>query len=252
MGFTPLKIKINSKGYPLPSSINYNQSRIIDLDTDVMSANRLAAFFDDSLISEQYKILRTQILYATKKGNLNSLLVTSVGENEGKTLTSANLAISLARELEHTVLLVDADLRSPSVHRLFGINPKAGLSDYLISQKPLSEILINPGINKLTILPGRHNLSNSAEIIGSPEMKKLINEMKNRYADRYIIFDSPPVINYADTLILSHYVDGVILVIEYGKTKADLIEKTIHLLKNVNVIGTVLNKAPVTPKSWYF
>ena len=112
--------------------------------------------------------------------------------------------------------------------------------------------LVNPGINKLTILPGRNNFSNSAEIVGSPAMKQLIKEMKHRYSNRYIIFDAPPAIDCPDTLILSQHVDGIILVTEYNKTTRDQIEKTLILLKNANILGTVLNKTGTGKKTGYY
>jgi len=235
----------------LATSIDYTQTRIFRVNHHTMRDNRLISFFDESHVSAQYKILRTQILHKTKEEGLNTILVTSAGESEGKSITAANLAISLAREVTHTVLLVDADLRNPSLHRLFGVEPEGGLSDCLLNDIPLSDLLINPDINKLTILPGRHKLPESAEIVGSPKMMELIHEMKNRYQDRYIIFDSPPLIGSADTLILSKFVDGVILVVEYGRTQKDQIEKAMELLKEINVIGTILNKAVIPKKQAY-
>ena len=235
----------------MATAIDYNQTKIIEVNPDTMHDNRLISFFDGVPASEQYKILRTQILHKTKEEGLNTILVTSVGENEGKSITAANLAISLAREVVHTVLLVDTDLRNPFLHKLFGVKPVGGLSDCLLNDIPLSNLLINPGINKLTILPGHHRLRDSADIVGSPKMVELIREMKNRYRDRYIIFDSPPLIGSADTLILSEYVDGVILVIEHGKTQKSQIEKAMELLKGANLIGTILNKAVVSRKDTY-
>lgn len=236
----------------LSKQIHYQDSKVIELDPEILLRNRLTSFFDDSSISGQYKILRTQLLHITKEKGLSTILITSPNENEGKSLTAANLAISLAMEVEHTVLLVDADLRRPTLHKLFGFEPANGLSDALMTGKALPDILVNPGINKLTILPGRNNFSNSAEIIGSPAMKQLIKEMKHRYSNRYIIFDAPPAIDCPDTLILSQYVDGIILVAEYNKTTQDQIEKTLILLKNANILGTVLNKTRTGKKPGYY
>ena len=245
------KGEIERQKSTLAASIDYSQTRIVEVNPNTMRDNRLISFFNGSPVTDQYKILRTKILHKTKEEGLNTILVTSAADSEGKSITAANLAISLAREVVHTVLLVDADLRNPSLHRLFGIEPAGGLSDCLLNGIPLSNLLINPGINKLTILPGRHKLPDSAEIVGSPKMMELIHEMKNRYQDRYIIFDSPPLIGSADTLILSEYVDGVILVVEYGKTQKGQIEKALELLKERNLIGTILNKAVIPKKQAY-
>jgi exopolysaccharide/PEP-CTERM locus tyrosine autokinase len=249
MGKKKGKIKIQKS--TLATAIDYSQTRIVEVNPNTMRDNRLISFFNGLPVTDQYKILRTKILHKTKEEGLNTILVTSAGDSEGKSITAANLAISLAKEVVHTVLLVDADLRNPFLHKLFGIEPIGGLSDCLLNGIPLSNLLINPGINKLTILPGRHKLPDSAEIVGSPKMMELIHEMKNRYQDRYIIFDSPPLIGSADTLILSEYVDGVILVVEYGKTQKGQIEKALELLKERNLIGTILNKAVIPKKHAY-
>ncbi|MBN2374343.1 AAA family ATPase [bacterium] len=211
----------------------------------VLKENRLIALFDELPQADQYKILKTQVLQRTKIRGLNTLMITSPSANEGKSLTAANLAICLAKELQNTVLLADLDLRTPSLHSLFGLSPVRGISDFFMRDTPLSELLISPGIHKLTILPGHERVYNSSEVMGSPKMKNLIEEMKQRYQDRYIIFDSPPLLDYADSLILSDYVDGIILVTEYAKTLFDKLEKAAQLLQGKNLIGTVLNKAAI-------
>ncbi|MEW6380228.1 MAG: polysaccharide biosynthesis tyrosine autokinase [bacterium] len=221
------------------------QTRRVEIPQDILKEKRLIALFDDSPVASRYKVLKTQILQRVKPPGLNTLLVTSAIEGEGKSLTAANLAISLAKELYHTVLLVDADLRMPSLRSLFGLHQVKGLSDFFLEGAPLAELLISPGIDKLTLLPGHESLDNSAEVINSPKMKHLVEEMKSRYGDRYIIFDSAPLIGYADSLVLSRYVDGVILVVEYGKTVRDQLEKALQLLQGSNLIGTVLNKAVI-------
>jgi exopolysaccharide/PEP-CTERM locus tyrosine autokinase len=219
-------------------------TKVIEISHTALSANRLEAFFDDSPTADFYKVLRTRILQKTEHEGWNTLLVTSPLGSEGKSLTAANLAISLAKEMEHTVLLVDADLRNPSLHRLFGIDLSNGLMECLLYQKPLCDVLVNPGPNKLTMLLNHRSIPDSTEVMGSPAMKALIKDVKHRYQDRYIIFDAPPVVGPADTLILSQYVDGVILVVEYGKTQKSQIKKAMKLLENTNMLGTVLNKAP--------
>ena len=231
----------SSSALALP--IKYNQTRTIDVYPHTLRDNRLIAFFEDTTAAEQYKILRTQVLHKIKEQRLNTLLVTSPAEGEGKSLTAANLAISIAKDVAHTAMLVDADLNNPYLHWLFGIQQEAGLADCLISNMPLPNILINPGISRLTLLPGNVGLPDSAEIIGSPKMTTLISEIKHRYQDRVIIFDTPPVLKKADALILSRQVDGVLLVVEYGKTGRTQIQKALDHLSNTNLLGVVLNKA---------
>ena len=200
--------KMTASSLPVP--ISYIHTKIQRVPETTMRRNRLEAFFDDSPVAEYYRVLKTQILQLTREKNLNTLLVTSASGHEGKSLTAANLAISLAKELQHTVLLIDADLKRPSLHQFFDINPPGSLSDALNGNNRLAGRLVNPGINKLTMLLNNQIFPNSAEIMGSPAMRMLIEEMKHRYADRYIIFDAPPVLGRRRQSDLSRYVDGVI------------------------------------------
>ncbi len=226
----------------LATAIQYTQTQVIPVDPQVMRDNKLAAFFEDLPATEQYKILRTQIFHKITGQQLNTIMVSSPGYGEGKSLTAANLAISLAKDAAHTALLVDTDFHTPGLQKLFGLTQKNGLADCLLRDIPLSEILVNPGINRLTLLPGSPNkLPEASEIAGSPKMAALIKEIKNRYDDRFIVFDAPPVLEKADALILSQLVDGVILVVEQGKTQKKHITKALDLLKNANLLGLVLN-----------
>ena len=236
----------------LSPGISYRRSKVAKVDRDTLRNNRLVSHFDGNLISDQYKIIKTKILQKTEKEGLNTILITSAFAGEGKSLTSANVAISLAKETVHTVLLVDADLRKPSLHKLFGLQTEAGLSDYLLEGASLPDLFINPGIDRLLLLPGHLYIENSTEVFGAPKMERLVHELKSRYLERYIIFDSPPLIESADSLILSKYVDGVILVIEAGKTQIQHIEKALSLLEGKNIIGLVLNKGEIPESKKYY
>jgi len=235
----------------LSKESDHQKSTVIKVREDILRDNRLMSYFGSSFISDQYKIIKTKILEKTKNEGLNTILVTSAFKGEGKSLTAANLAISLAKEVANTVLLVDADLRNPTLHSLFGISPQAGLSDYLLHDVPLREIFIRPGIDKFLFLPGHASIDNSSEVVSSPKMENLVKGMKGRYSDRYVIFDAPPVIESSDSLILSRYVDGVILVVEAGRTQKSEIKKAITLLENRNLIGLVLNKGEIPEKRYY-
>jgi protein-tyrosine kinase len=145
------------------------------------------------------------------------------------------------------VLLVDADLRDPSVHRYFGLQPELGLSDYLLHDAALADLLIHPaGIPRFMILPGGKPLANSTEMLSSPKMTRLVDELKTRYTSRIVLFDVPPLLASADTLAFSPYVDAALLVIEEGKTSAQDARRASELLANTQLIGTVLNKSRST------
>jgi len=176
----------------------------------------------------------------------NSLAITSTGNGEGKTLTAINLSLSIAMEVGYTVLLIDANLRCPAMHEFFGIKTSCGLSDYLTDNVPLSDTLIHPeNFDHFVMIPGGKPLKNSSEMLSSPRMNALVGELKERYPKRMIIFDLPPLLDTADALAFTPYVDATLLVVEDGKTKADDLKNAVDMLTGTNILGTVLNKAPL-------
>jgi protein-tyrosine kinase len=197
-----------------------------------------------SSAAEQYKKLRARIFKTTEKDFLNSLLITSALEGEGKTVTAINLALTMAQEIDHTVLLIDADLRKPMVHTYLGLTPQYGLSDYLQGKVKLSDILLKTGIGKLVLLPAGNPPVNPSELLASEKMKDLVREMKYRYRDRYIIFDSSPLLTTAECLYLKEYIDGAIFVVQAGKTAEKSAAQAFTLLKGTHVFGTVFNNVP--------
>lgn len=225
--------------------IMYTHTRTEEVPLSFLREMRVITGLESSEFADSYKILRTQVLQRLRENHWNALAVTSPVSGEGKTLTAVNLAISLAREVDYTVLLVDANLRNPSVHTYFGINPERGLSDYLTSDVPLSELLIHPsGIGSFVILPGGGPLEHSSEMLNSPKMARLVEELKTRYSSRIVLFDLPPLLSAADALAFSPYVDAALLVVEEGGATAHDIERTTELLlQNTRLIGTVLNKS---------
>ncbi len=221
----------------------YTQTRIQSTNRNHLQKNRIISGFKPGEWLESYKMLRTRCLQVMNANNWNTLAITSPGEGTGNSLTAANLAISIAMELDRSVLLVDANLHNPSICNLFGLEPEAGLSDYLLHDTPIKEILINPDMDRLVILPAGKAMINSTEMLRSPKMIRLVSELKNRYPSRIVIFDMPPLLSQADTLGFSPYVDCVLLVVDEGRTKTDELKRAATLLKDINVLGTILNKA---------
>jgi receptor protein-tyrosine kinase/non-specific protein-tyrosine kinase len=168
-------------------------------------------------------------------------MVSSANAAEGKSITAVNLAVSLAQSIDHTVLLVDADLRSPSLHSYFGIEPSFGLSDYLRGEQDLSRMLIKTGFGKLVLLPAGSPSEHPAELLSSDRMKALVHEMKHRFRDRYVIFDSTPLLVTADALSLGSYMDGILFVIQEGNTSEKAAKQALALMKDWNVLGAVFN-----------
>jgi protein-tyrosine kinase len=233
--------------------IRYSTTRTLPVRPEVLRRHRIITGSDDNLVREEYKILRTHILQKTLAEQKNTLMVTGPLPGEGKTLTTINLAISLSHEVNKTVLLVDADMRSPSVHSYFGFPKGPGLVNYLTGDAALPDLLVHPeGFDKLVILPGGRAVTGPAELIGSPMMGNLVQELKHFYPDRYVLFDLPPVLSYADPLAFAPFVDGIILVMEMGKTPREDIQKCVGVLKNFPIIGLVLNKVDKRDHECYY
>ncbi|MCW9023141.1 MAG: CpsD/CapB family tyrosine-protein kinase [Gammaproteobacteria bacterium] len=226
-----------------PENITYTQTKIIDVSNDVLKRNRLVSNVEHDYKRDAFKLLRTQILQKMRANGWNSLAVTSAQPGEGKSLVAINLAMALAMEVNQTVLLVDFDLRRPSIHTYFEYEPDKGINDFLANDVPVQEILFTPGLERLVILPGKEPIYNSSEMLSSPKMVSLVNELKNRYPSRLIIFDLPPLLSTDDALAFSPYVDTVLLVIEEGKTSKEDLLTVKGILKDTNIIGTVLNKS---------
>jgi non-specific protein-tyrosine kinase len=220
----------------------YVQSRMIKLDPLLLTRNRCLLNLDNAREAESFKVLRAQVLQRTRDSGSNTIMVTSALPGEGKTITAINLAFAIAREFQHTVMLVDGDLRKQSIHKYLGCAGEKGLIDYLAGSTPVSELVTWPGIEKMTLISGGRLLHESAEILGSPRMRELIPSMKGRYRDRYIIFDVPPILTGADVLTLAPLVDKVIVVVQAGKTSMDDVKKALQYLPKEKILGLVLNR----------
>ncbi len=228
-----------------PDSINiaYKQTRIHSPNQQLLKENRVISASMPEKWLESYRMLRTRCLQSMDAMDWKTLAITSTGDKTGNSLTAANLAISIAMELDRTALLVDANFKNPAINKLFGIQSDIGLSDYLLHDTEISSMLINPGIDRLVILPAGKPLFNSTEMLRSPKMVRLVNELRSRYPSRIIIFDMPPILSHDDTLGFSPYVDCVLLVIEEGRSKSEELRHAAELLKDIKVLGTVFNKS---------
>lgn len=196
-----------------------------------------------SQVAEEYRKLKSTLVKLTKSDPLkNLIMVTSSISGEGKSIISLNLAISLAQEYDHTVLLVDADLRKPSLHRYLGIEAKTGLAQCILEGAELSQALVKVG-GKLTLLPAGREIFNPGELFSSQQVRELFTEIKNRYPDRYIIVDTPPILPFAETRSLSQIVDGVVFVVKEGFAPLPDINEAIDALKGSTVLGLIYNQA---------
>jgi protein-tyrosine kinase len=209
---------------------------------DIVLDNRLVSFFEpSSMVAEQFRRLRTYVIRPGMEDSPKTILVTSAMAGEGKSMIAINLAITIAVDLNSNALIVDCDLRNPTLSRWFGLREKRGLSNYLLGEAELPELLIKTSVDKLTILSGGTIQDNPVELIGSNKMKSLVADLKARYADRYIILDSSPLLATTEPSVLNEMVDGILLVIKSGDTPRESIQQALKLLDRKKIIGAVLN-----------
>ncbi len=195
-------------------------------------------------VAESIRILRSRILHPQDgRKRPQTIMITSSAPQEGKSFVSANLAVAMARGLDQYSMLVDCDLRRPSLARLFGLSSlcKRGLSDYLKEECDLSELIYKTSIEKLSILASGEPPVNPAELLSSERMARLVAELSGRYSDRFIIFDSPPYHIASESGVLAKEVDGVVLVVGYGKSDKSQVKSMVELIGAEKIIGIVFN-----------
>ena len=229
-------------------SISYSQTKVVNVPNHQLERKRIIAGFYNNPQSAVFRMLRTQVLKKMRSNRWQTLAVTSPTAGEGKSVVAANLAMAIAMELNQTVLLVDMDLRNPSISNYFGLNAQVGLKDYLSGDLKLSDVLINPGIKRLVILPGVGRAEDSAELLSSPKMASLVADIKSQYDSRVIIFDVPPVLQTDDVSLAASYFDSTLLVLEDGKNTESNITKSLQMLEGSHLLGTVVNKSASPPE----
>lgn len=221
-----------------------------EIEMTTLDSSLVAALRPHSLAAEQFRILKNTLLFPDEGDPPKTIMVTSAAPDEGKSFVSTNLAASIAGSIDEYVLLMDCDLRLPSVHSRFGYKDyPPGLSEYLTRGTPLADILLKTTIGKLTILPGGSPPDNPSELVSSEQMRRLLDEVKNRYKDRYVIIDSPPPNFTSEAAALARQVDGIIIVIKNGQTKKGDVQDVIDSYGRKKILGVVKNFAPV--KSGY-
>ncbi len=213
---------------------------------------KLVALLDpQSVEAEQFKILRTNILFPLAGQPPRSLLLTSTAPGEGKTFAAANLAISIALNINRHVLLIDADLRRPQLHTRFGFPSVPGLSNYLAEDRPLSSFLLRTKVDKLTLLPGGPPPANPSELISSERMASLLDEVSHRYPDRLVVIDAPPPAVAAETGVLARQVDGILVVVLFGGTRRQELSDLIARMGEKKILGSIVNRVETASSRYY-
>lgn len=201
--------------------------------------------------AEAYRVLRTNILFGRKNETMNTITVVSGGAAEGKSTTIMNLATVFAQN-DNRVLLVDSDLRRPSLHRILGVSNATGLTSYLLKQKTLEEVILVSPIKGLDFLPSGKLASTSMGIINSTRMKEFFEEVRTRYD--YVFFDSPPIMGVSDASVLASLVDMVVLVVQHRKYPQSMTLRAKQTVEKVggNLLGIVLNNISINQDSYYY
>jgi len=214
----------------------------------------LVALEKNSPAGEQFKIFRGQINKICNDGGWRSILVTSPVKGDGKTTVAANLAAAMALDYEQQVLLIDADLRCPSIHRYFGLNDSPGLAEYLGSNSgpDLLSYVQNTALPGLRVLPAGSPTALSSELLATERMKSLIREIPELFPGHQIIVDTSPVLSTSDPLVLSRIVDGLVMVVRAGKTPRDCLSAAFRSLGSNKVMGIVLNGTELGTSSKYY
>ncbi|MDM5340547.1 CpsD/CapB family tyrosine-protein kinase [Fictibacillus enclensis] len=204
-----------------------------------------------SPISEQYRTIRTNIQFSSIDTQYQTIMVTSSTPGEGKSTTVANLAVVLAQQGK-SVLLIDGDLRKPTVHYTFKVSNIQGITNVLTRQITLEDAAVQTSVEDLSVLPSGPVPPNPSELLNSKSMEMLVEEAKSKYD--YVLFDTPPVLAVTDAQVLANRCDGVVLVTSSGKTEKEAAIKAKELLDNANakILGVVLNQKEMNENSYYY
>jgi Mrp family chromosome partitioning ATPase len=226
-------------------------ARPITLDPRILEENRITGLQKHDVGGPAYKMLRTRVLQRMRSNGWRKLAITSPRTQAGKTLTAINTAISLAQEPNQQVVLVDLDLRNPSIQSSLGLAPDLGLSDHLLRGVPIEKVLLKLDVPRLYIVPNWERLENSSEVIASAQMAQLTQTLAATSASTIVIFDLPPLLDADDMLTFMPQVDAVLFVVAQGETQRSDLERSSDLLRELTVLGTVLNKSNDEAPSYY-
>lgn len=223
----------------VPTSFEFNalQETPSNLSDDLVVVNDR-----DPVIAECFRFLRSKILRPAEGDSPRTILVTSALTGDGKTFVASNLATMISHGIDEFVLLMDTDLRRCSVHQRFGLGPvKAGLSTYLVGDASLESVLRKTSIRKLSILPAGNSTNIPSELLSSDKMRSLIRELRDRYPDRYVIIDSPPVELAPETAVIANEVDAILFVVRYGASPRSAVKAALKKLPREKILGMVFN-----------
>ena len=222
-------------------AIDISKLPIVVPDDDCLEKYRVVAAQHDAPERTAYKVLRTRLLQRIRASQYNIIGITGPGPGEGKTLTAINLAYSLAKDVTHQVILVDLDLRRPSLHDYLGLTSRFELTDVLSGSTKLEDALVCPNANRLAVLTSTTVQRDSSEILSSPEMIGIIQRLKSFGQKTITILDLPPVLASDDVIAFSPLADALLLVVGEGRCRREDLREALELLKETEILGVVLN-----------
>ena len=248
---TPAQQTVAMDDVAEPAAAGMALSRRVPIDLSQLTAKNIVTPNDPrSRVADEFRVLKRPLLANAKdKGrvavnNGNLIMVTSSLPGEGKTFTSINLAMSIAMEMDNTVLLVDADVARPSILRYLGLPESKGLMDVLLEKSlDLSDVLLRTNVEKLALLPGGSRHHHATELLASEAMAALISEMASRYPDRIIIFDSPPLLVTTESRVLASHMGQIVVVVEAEKTTHAALKHALSTIESCPLVLTMLNKS---------
>jgi hypothetical protein len=227
-------------------------TRVVKLRREHLEKSRIVAFNKNDPKSMSFDLLRTHVLQKMEENGWRTLAITSPTPESGKSVVAINLAMSIAQQTNKTAMLVDFDLRRPKIGAYLGIPMEKSLNDFLEGTAGLQDVLVNPELPRMVVLPTKSPVRNSAETLSSRKVADLIKDLRERYKSRIVIFDLPPLLVADDAIALLPQVDCVLMVVANGMSTRREIEDSLRLLPEANIIGTILNKADVEPQPYYY
>jgi protein-tyrosine kinase len=227
--------------------IRLTRTQAFSPSADILERNRILDPGSRDAAVVAFRMLRTHVLQRIDANGWRTLAIFSPRAEDGKTTTATNLALSLAADHLHTVLLVELDFKRPSLASRFGITPEVGADDVVAGAARIQDCLYQPkGLERFVLMPARSTLNNSSELLAGPHCRRMVSELRARYPDRIILFDLPPVLSADDALSFAPLIECGLVVAAEGRTRRKDLVRTVELLHKTPLLGTVLNRASET------
>lgn len=246
LGGKPEVVQVDS------GTVQYAETAVVSLDAAHLERHRVIAHHKVHPASWAFDVLRTQVLQKMDENGWRTLAITSPSVESGKTVVAINLAMSIAQLTNRTSLLVDFDLRRPSVARTLGLNRAQSLNDFFDGRVGIGEALVNPGIERFVVLPTNSPVEGASEVLSSARIGHLISELRERYSDRIVIFDLPPILAADDVMTVLPRLDCVLMVVGSGVSTQNEVEESMSRLSKANLLGVVLNKDEAPAQNAYY